>query len=256
MKKKNIFWFHLFFFMGVVDIFTCGCKKIEDKPQNKTFDKGFIQKLTYGTLTDIDGNVYKTIAIGTQTWMAENLKVVKLNNGVAIPNITDNNAWAALTSAGFCWYNNDSANKDKYGALYNFYALQFSNICPKGWHVPIDLEWITLENYLIANGYNYDTSTTGNKIAKALASEKNWPSSIVIGAVGNFDYDAKRNLSGFTALPGGYRSRIGDFGSIGNNGEWWDSYSSSFGISFNYSSVFRNIYPKSCGFCVRCVMNN
>lgn len=99
-----------------------------------------------GTVTDIDGNVYKTVTIGTQCWMSENLKTTKYRNGNPIPNITDNGAWAALTTGAYCWYNNDeSNNKVTYGALYNYYAVNDSrSIAPVGWHIPTDF---ILEGY-------------------------------------------------------------------------------------------------------------
>src|SRR5574344_55140 len=88
------------------------------------------------TVTDIDGNVYHTITIGTQTWMVENLKVSKYNDGTAIPNVTDATAWAALTTGAYCDYNNDVANGTKYGHLYNWYAVNTGKLAPSGWHGP------------------------------------------------------------------------------------------------------------------------
>src|SRR5664280_817425 len=145
-------------------------------------------------ITDIDGNVYTSVIIGTQVWFIENLKTTKYNDNTSIPLVTDITAWSALSTPAYCWQNNDAAaNKATYGALYNWYAVDAAsnnnkNICPTGWHVPSDSDWTTLENYLIANGYNFDNTTTGNKIAKALASETGWAASSVDGAVGNSDH--------------------------------------------------------------------
>jgi uncharacterized protein (TIGR02145 family) len=155
--------------------------------------------------------------------------------------------------------------------LYNWYAVNTHKLAPKGWHVPTDEEWATLENYLIFHGYNYDGSTGGdfekkNKIAKALASAKGWRFSNSEGAVGNTDYPAKRNVTGFTALPGGARysspggSRYsGEFSYFGFGGEWWSSSELNTDnawrryMNYSSSSVGRLDDHKSCGFLVRCI---
>ena len=212
------------------------------------------------TVTDIDGNIYNTVTIGTQVWMKENLKTTKYKDGTSIPLVTDGTAWSNLSTPGYCWYNNDAATyKTDYGALYNWHTVNTGNLCPTGWHAPTDTEWTTLENYLIANGYNYDGTTTGNKIAKSLASTTLWTSSSNTGSVGNTDYPAIRNATGFTALPGGYRYYTGSFDDIGNYGHWWSSteYSSTKAwyrfVSYDYSYVY-SCYSmtKNCGFSVRC----
>jgi uncharacterized protein (TIGR02145 family) len=209
-----------------------------------------------GIVKDIEGNIYKTLEIGTQVWMAENLKTTSYNDGTTIPLVTDNSAWINLSTPGYCWYNNCYNNT--YGALYNWYTVTTGNLCPNGWHVPTDTEWTTLENYVIANGYNYDGTTTGNKIAKALASTYLWTSSTVTGAVGNTDYPDKRNATGFTALPGGFRYIIG-FIYCGNNGIWWsateyDAFNAWFrSLNNEISDVYRNGTGKNNGFSVRCL---
>ena len=176
-------------------------------------------------LVDTDGNYYDVVEIGSQVWMAENLKTTKYNDGTPIANVTGDNAWMNLSTDAYCWYNNDAATyKNTYGALYNWYAVSTGHLCPTGWHVPWSFDWIILENYLIANGYNYDGSTTsGNNYAKALASTTLWEYSEYTGAVGNTDYPSKRNVTGFTAVPSGYRSRIGPFGYVGMVTSWWSS---------------------------------
>jgi hypothetical protein len=95
----------------------------------------FNPNITYGTMTDIDGNTYKTVTIGTQTWMAENLKVTKYNDGTAIPNVTDETAWSSLTTGAYCNYNNDPSKVATYGRLYNWHAVNTGKLCPTGWHV-------------------------------------------------------------------------------------------------------------------------
>ena len=150
------------------------------------------------TLKDIEGNVYPAVIIGTQVWMAENLKTTKYNDGMAIPLVSDNNAWEALKTPGYCWYNNDAAaNKNRFGALYNWYTVNTKKLCPAGWHVPNDKEWTTLRTYLggeeIAGGKLKETGTT------------HWTSP---------NTDAT-NQTGFTALPGGGRRSNGEFFGLG-----------------------------------------
>jgi uncharacterized protein (TIGR02145 family) len=211
-----------------------------------------------GTVTDVDGNVYNFITIGTQTWMVENLKTTKYNDGTSIPLVTDLTAWSILTTPGYCWYNNATANKSIYGALYNWYTVNSGKLAPNGWHVPTDAEWTTLENYLIANGYNYDGTTTGNKIAKSLAATTGWNSYSGTGTIGN-DL-TKNNSSGFAGLPGGYRDSGGAFGSIGYFGRWWSSSEGSTSNAwFHYLGYYSSDVGRydgdemQYGFSVRCL---
>ncbi|PIS29553.1 MAG: hypothetical protein COT43_03570 [Candidatus Marinimicrobia bacterium CG08_land_8_20_14_0_20_45_22] len=195
-----------------------------------------------GTVTDIDGNVYQTVKIGNQWWMAENLKVTHYRNGEAIPNITDNTAWSNLSTGALCDYNNDVNNVVTYGRLYNWYAVNDSrNIAPTGWHVPTDAEWTILTNYLggesVAGGKMKETGTT------------HWygPNT---GAT---------NESGFLALPGGYRYYSGTYYGVGDYGYWWsatesDSYGAwSRNLGCSGSGVDRGSNGKRSGFSVRCV---
>lgn len=173
-------------------------------------------------LIDIDKNSYKTVKLGTQVWMAENLRTTRFNDGTVITLIADNAIWSNLITPGYCWYNNDEdAYKNPYGALYNLYTVSAGNICPSGWHLPSDAEWMTLESFFITNGYNYDGKLIGNKIGKAMASTTLWTSSSIKGSVGNKDYPEKRNTTGFSAFPGGYRCYCGTYYGIGNYGYWW-----------------------------------
>jgi len=207
-------------------------------------------------VVDIDGNTYTTIKIGSQEWMVENLKTTRYRNGDAIPNVTADGTWAALTTSAWCNYNNNAANGAIYGKLYNWYAVVDSrNLAPAGWHIPTDAEWTELENYLIANGYNYDGTTTGNKIAKSLAATTNWSTNTGTGTIGN-DL-TKNNSSSFTALPGGNRPSF--FGSIGGYGDWWSSteYSTTKAwaryLGYNGADLTRTDFNKYFGFSVRCI---
>ena len=208
------------------------------------------------SLKDIDGNVYKTLTIGTQVWMAKNLKTTKFNDGTAIPLVTDNTAWEALTTPAYCWYNNNkTANKNKYGALYNWFAVNTNKLCPTGWHVPTNHDWGTLTVYLSKNGYDYGGSRSD--IAKSMAATSGWLTDTTAGNVGNDQ--ASNNSSGFTALPSGYRVKDGSFGSVGYSGNWWSmeedaGFVWSCGMLYNYSVVHNFAYlDKQKGFSVRCL---
>lgn len=246
MKKKNNGWIFIFIATGMFLLTAYSCKKDDNINNN--------------TVTDIDGNVYHSVTIGTQVWMVENLKTTRYNDGNTIPKINDIAAWSALSTPGVCTYNNTTNTINTYGRLYNWYAVNTGMICPVGWHVPTDAEWTTLENYLMANGYNYDGSTTGNKYAKALASNTGWNSFTTVGAVGNTDYAAKRNATGFTALPGGVLdANQKTFNSIGNYGIWWSSSEGNTlsawdrGVDYSLSTVGRLSVAKRHGFSVRCL---
>ena len=164
------------------------------------------QLISGGTVTDVDGNTYSTVTIGTQVWMVENLKVTKFNDNTAIPLVTDRYVWSFLWTPGYCWYNNDAeTNKNTYGALYNWFAVNTGKLCPTGWHVPSDTEWTILTNYLGGE------SVAGGKLKETGTSHWISPNT---GAT---------NSSGFTALPGGDRTITISFSSIGQTGSWWSS---------------------------------
>ncbi len=210
-----------------------------------------------GTMTDIDGNVYKTVKIGEQWWMAENLRVTRYNDDTPIPQLTDSAEWAACTTGieAFCYYNNTS-NIDsirKFGALYNWYTVHTKKLAPEGWHVPDTTDWNILESYLIANGYNWDGTTTGNKIGKAMASETDWDTSTTQGHVGNAPLT--NNKSGFSGLPGGCRHNSGTFNNLGGYGYWWSAAENLRRryLSYDYGHLFRFYYNKKYGFSVRLV---
>jgi uncharacterized protein (TIGR02145 family) len=174
----------------------------------------------YGSLKDIDGNTYKTIQIGNQEWMAENLKTTKYSNGVSIPNITDDNEWRNSKTGAYCSYKNDMSNDCPYGKLYNWYAVVDTNkLCPTGWHVPADEEWKTLIVSLdsTADFSNGDFKNTAGGQMKT-AGTGYWLNSNKDGT----------NSSGFSGLPGGGRYDAfedGPFSYKGRFGYWWSSTS-------------------------------
>jgi len=242
---------HLTFVVVVLSLVLLSCSKKDDPVNNQSVN----------TVTDEDGNVYHTVTIGTQTWMVENLKTTRYNDGTAIPFVTDNTTWGNLTTPGYCWYNNDTETyKNMYGALYNWHAVHTGKLAPTGWHVPTDAEWTTLGNYLTANGYNYDGSTSGNYYAKSLAANTNWLNSTDVGAIGN-DL-SKNNRTGFSLLPGGCRLNNGFGNTAGSHGYWWSSteYDTNSALARylheNYSSLYGGGYAEDLGFSVRCVKDN
>ena len=184
-----------------------------------------------GTATDQDGNTFEWINYGTQDWAIENAEVVTYRDGTEIPQVTDNTEWQNLTTGAWCYYDNDPTKP----RLYNWYAVMGihdtdpntpnKELAPEGWHVPSDAEWTELENYLIANGYNYDQTTTEDKIAKSMASTTGWNSSTNTGAIGNDQ--SLNNNSGFNAFPEGFRFNIGSFLNEGDITFFWSSTESS-----------------------------
>lgn len=242
MKTINKFTFVIIVLISAI-ITSCTNVKTDDLPDGASVS----------TVKDIDGNVYRTIKIGTQTWMVENLKTTKYNNGNPITNLTDASSWKTTSTGAWCNYENDIQTGDKYGKLYNWYAISTGYLAPKGWHIPTDAEWTTLENFLIISGYNYDGTTSGNKIAKSLAAKTDWATSTGIGVIGN-DL-SKNNSSGFTALPGGWRDSKSDFGFLRddpvsgiilNSGYWWCSSNSGstdvIARRLIYSDIVVNMY--------------
>jgi uncharacterized protein (TIGR02145 family) len=199
---------------------------------------------------DIDGNVYRTITIGTQVWMAENLRVTKFRNGDPIPEVKNDSVWRTLTASAYCNYNNDTAHLKIYGRLYNWFSIRDSrNIAPEGWHIPTNTELQTLLDYLggdnVAGGKMKESGTT------------HWISPNT-GAT---------NESGFTALPGGYRfitdsAHIitgGTFHTLGSNGYWWTTtasfqmYSWSKFVHLHFADVIRDHTNKTFGLSIRCI---
>jgi uncharacterized protein (TIGR02145 family) len=218
-------------------------------------------------LVDIDGNTYKTVKIGHQEWTQENLRVTRLNDGTPIPNVTDNAIWVGLSTPGYCWYNNELGNKRPYGALYNGYAVNTGKLAPVGWRVPTDADWTELENYLIANRYNYDFTTIDNKIATSMASKSHWATEfpdkyMVNGMIG---YNLTRNNSSrFSALPGGQRNYNGYFDGQSYGGIWWSATETEAccacyrSLYYDHSDMFGygTGFSKVSGFSVRLVRDS
>lgn len=200
---------------------------------------GFIYSQT--TVTDIDGNVYKTVKIGNHEWMAENLKVTKFRNGEPIPFMTDSAAWTELKTGAYCNYSNKENLVATYGKLYNWYAVVDSrNICPTGWHIPSDDEWVVLESFL--GGEN----VAGGKMKLNDSTVWRAPNT---GAT---------NESGFSAIPGG-RQYHSAFYFLHEYGMYWavtsedDTYSWSRYLTYCSANLSRFHYKKYYGLSVRCM---
>lgn len=213
-----------------------------------------------GTITDGSGNNYETIVIGSQCWMKENLKTTKFKDGSNITNVTNNASWSTFISPAYCWYNNSySLNGVVYGALYNFTAVNTELLCPNGWHVPNKSEWELMEQYLIYNGYNFDSTFTDNKIAKSLTATVLWATATNQGSPGNTDFPEYRNKTSFTALPAGNRFDTGVFGNINQYAIWWTNTIQDADnawaklIYTNSADVGADFFDKQFGFSVRCL---
>ncbi len=207
------------------------------------------------TVTDIDGNVYNTITIGQQKWMAENLKTTTLNDGTPIANATSNSEWENTITPAYAWQSNNAENKEYYGALYNWYAVDTDKLCPEGWRVPTDNDWYELTNFV-------GSTNTGNKLKSK--RQVNSPfggdySTMEHPRWNAHDIHYGTDEYGFSALPGGFRNEIGSFGGIGSHGFWWsasmdtDENALRRSMRNNANNVHRSSGGKSVGFSVRCV---
>ena len=234
MKKKNRIRIYPLTLMGLVLIFTIGCKKDDSSDLSNT-------------IKDIDGNVYHTVIIGTQTWMVENLKTTKYCNGDLIGTTTPATLDISFESAPkYQWaFVGHESNVTTYGRLYTWYAVTDSrNVCPTDWHVPTDVEWTTLTTFLGGE------SVAGGKLEEI--GTKHW-----VGSNTGAD-----NSSGFTALPGGYRNGYGTFEGMSIVGHWWSS--TEFDTTSAWlramvgsdSGVLRFDSGMKNGFSVRCLQDN
>lgn len=195
------------------------------------------------TVIDIDGNVYKTIRIGQQTWMAEDLRVTKFNNGTPISIVSDSKLWSSIDIPAYSWYDNITPDvASKYGALYNGYVVESSSkVCPNGWRIPTKDDWDSLIKFYGG------AEIAGGKLKEAGISNWYKPNS---GA-------ETENV--FMALPVGYRNSTGSFSFRGGTGLWWTSTVTSYSnfatmaMYYNYSSVVTGNFPKAQGVCIRCM---
>ena len=244
MKFKNSCRYILI--LSCLLFFSSGCNKTEEEAP----------ALETGSVTDADGNVYKTVKIGDQWWMTENLKVKSYRNGIPIPEVSNSDAWANRSAGAYCIYDNGNSASLPPGLLYNWYAVNDTgNIAPVGWHIPTDAEWKTLEQHLGMSPAESDKlgwrgSNEGDKLK--IEGHTGWSAYGDVWAT---------NESGFTALAGSCRLPNADFGQPGlfATGFWWSR--SEFQnteawyryLDYKNSNVFRSHESKTYGFSVRCV---
>jgi uncharacterized protein (TIGR02145 family) len=230
-------------FLGSFCIISCEKSNLKPIPINKG---------QTGTVIDIEGNVYKTVEIGTQTWMAENLKTSLLNDSSSILDncshiitVLNDTGYVNVLTTGYCWYNNVSdTTRNHFGALYNFYAVETGKLCPIGWHVPDEAEWNILTDYLGGK------SIAGGKL-KAPGS-RYW----------DIPNRGATDESGFNALPGGqrYGSR-NTFSGIREFGYWWTSSTRNVGIAttkyilYDNTAIFEDEVPQTTACSIRCIRN-
>ena len=198
-----------------------------------------------GFMTDLDGNFYKTVIIGDQEWMGENLRTTKFNDGTPVVNEPDMTKWVQITTPAYSWCNIDIANKETFGALYNWYAVNTGNLCPVGWRVPSDDDWTKLTDFLGGG------EIAGGKLKESGTLHWNSPNS---GAT---------NETGFSAVPAGYRYGYfwgqGTFYEMGINGYYFTSTECTNThiwtrtMNAGNAKVYRSIFVKNNGFSVRCI---
>jgi uncharacterized protein (TIGR02145 family) len=197
-----------------------------------------------GAIIDFDRNVYTKVTIGTQVWMAGDLRTTHYNNGNTIPNVKGDAEWAALTTPAYCWLNNDSiANPN--AVIYNYYAVSAGELCPTGWHVANNEEWETLASLLGGQ------DIAGGPLKEAGLTHWNAPNA---GAT---------NETGFTAIPNGYRYVTGQFADLGGYSPWYatgeftdPAKAYHWWMSFDHTNCTESSIPKAYGSPVRCIRDN
>jgi uncharacterized protein (TIGR02145 family) len=245
-----------------------GNNEIEDSPEeNKTYTFNIIEGircLGEPSITDIDGNIYNTVLIGNQCWMAENLRTTTYKNSTAIPNVTDDSEWAFLATGAYVWFVNDISWNDSYGALYNWYAtVDPSGLCPEGWHVPTQGEWTTLTDFIGGT-----SSPSGNRLKSCRQINSPLEGECNTSGHPRWNQDNTHygtNDYGFSGFPGSRRADDGSFPilELGRYGYWWSSTETG-----PNNAVFRYLhfvngdfyqgsdFKKKSGLSVRCLRDN
>jgi uncharacterized protein (TIGR02145 family) len=230
---------------------------------------GFNPDLTYGSMSDIEGNTYATIDIGTQVWMAENLRVTRYADGTPIAELQDESDWGALTAdaKAYCWYANLPDNEDTASVLYTWAAAMngmsgsdtipsgIQGVCPDGWHLPSDPEWMELEVFLgmtLVDAGKYEWRGSDEGVQLKETGYSNWAQAAAPGS----------NTSGFTAVPGGFRSATGSFYNYNQYAAYWTATEQPGtdkaylrALKFDNEQVYRQYNTRSMGFSVRCLQD-
>lgn len=242
MKTKKKLWFYAIALLSSTVMLFISCEK--DNNDDNNAQQNFV---------DADGNVYSTVIIGDQEWLAENLRTTKYNDGASIPTGHTNTQWNDLVSGAFAIYpyseieglNSNADVLEAYGVLYNWYAVATGKLCPTGWRVPTEEDWAILFDYI--GGDN----VAGGKLKSTLTSPDSHPrwESPNTGAT---------NASGFSALPSGFRYSHGPFSHIGFEGYWWtyegsSAFADCIFMVYNYNSIYRSSNGKNDGLSVRCI---
>jgi len=236
MKMCSRYWLNQILILGLIIIQLDSCKK-EDPI----------------TVTDVDGNTYMAVTIGKQVWMTENLRTTKFNDMSVITNVTGNNIWANTTIPAYSWFDNDTAYRDLYGGLYNYFTVESGKLCPDGWHVPSNDEFKALEKSLGMTQAGADSlEWRGTDQGKKMKSRTGW----------NYNGNGT-NSSGFSGLAGGYRYGVdGSFNDLGAVSYWWTSSkkSSTLGLyrrlDYNQIKVYAEGVRLQAGKYVRCVRDS
>jgi uncharacterized protein (TIGR02145 family) len=239
-----------------------GCSEGENESENEYNGKTkaiFNSAVSYGSLTDQDGNEYRTVQLGTQTWMAENLRTKKLKDGTPIPEVRVNDEWFKKTTPAWCAYENTKYPDSiaTFGLLYNRHAAKSNLLCPTGWHVSTDEDWKLLEGFLGMTDdqvelFGLRGTNEGTKLKEIGITH--WNSEFNISGT---------NSTGFTALPGGSRTGTsGTFEAMGGIGLFFSGIPSSTEMGFRKLESIREgisrekTYDSNIGFSVRCVKDS
>ncbi len=273
LKLNERFRFLLAIVMSVM-ILMSGCELIDDLIEDDDNDNGI--ENGNDVVTDIDGNVYQTVIIGDQEWMAENLRVTRYSNGDAIPTGLSNEEWEDTTDGAYAIYDHHEDNTDginssqdmveAYGKLYNWYAVDDARgLCPTGWRVPTDDDWTELVDYVVAQGYpnEFDNPNgAGNAIKSCRQVDHPDGGDCATMVHPRWDFHGTHSgfdEFGFSALPGGGRWVDGSFNNVGYYCYWWSSFEDDDTgvwfrlLDFDYGSVSRSYSSKGVGNSVRCV---
>lgn len=239
------------FVMVIVLIVTSGCEKDEDPNGDEK------PKVETGAVMDAQDNVYATVRIGDQWWMAENLRVTVYNDGTEIPNLEDGNEWMVAGEGAYVFYNNDRNLAGEFGALYNWFAVvDEKGICPAGWEVPSEEDWQDLERHLGMNEDEISLTGLRGDIEGGMLKD----TGIQIWSIPNV---GATNETGFSALPAGSRQvePIVFFDFLTEETCYWTTTASgdnnawSRGLTFKTSGIFRYGADKRDGYSVRCLKN-